>query len=189
MASVIPQHLYASVRQRILSYCAEVFLLSTAVLLWQGLLFLLGLNPLIRGLQADIGFSKVAYHLWLLGTVDLPLVVYYTGTLASAAQATLVMRWLGLRLERADGGRVRYRQAFLRTIVMLIPFEINHAFLVWASTSQGIPTQLPFQFALVGGLGVVYTLMALRSNQRQSLHDRAAGTVVVKRHSTRRYIS
>ena len=136
MAPAVPRQIYAAIRRRLSSYCAEVFLLFAGVLLLQGILFALGLNPLVRGAQAGTGFSKVAYHLWLLGTVDLPLVVYYTGTLASSGQATLVMRWLGLRLEvvkcasfeqrrGVDGGQICYGQAFLRTVVMLIPFEVS----------------------------------------------------------------
>ena len=61
-----------------------------------------------------------------------------------------MMRRLGLRLESVDGTRIGYGQAILRSLVMLIPFEVNHTFLVWASTPQGIPTQLVFQYAVVG---------------------------------------
>ncbi len=183
MAPAVPQQPYASIRRRVSSYCAEVFLLGVGALLLQGILFALGLNPLVRGVQSGVGFSKVAYHLWLLGTVDLPLIVYYTGALASSAQATFVMRWLGLRLESVDGGRSRFGQAFLRTVVMLIPFEINHAFLVWASDPQGIPTQHPFPYAAVGIVVLLYIVTALRSPLRQSIHDLAAGTVVVSARS------
>ena len=179
MATAVPQQPYASIRRRVLSYCAEVFLLFTGVLLLQGILFALRLNPLARGMQSGAGLSKGVYHLWLLGTVDLPLVLYYAGTLASSAQATLVMRRLGLRLESVDGGRIGYGQAILRSLVMLIPLEVNHTFLVWGSTPQGIPTQLVFQYAVVGILIFLYIVAAARSNRRQSVHDRVAGTVVV----------
>ena len=154
MATAVPQQPYASIRRRVLSYSAEVFLLFAGVLILQGILFALRLNPLVRGMQSGAGLSKGVYHLWLLGTVTLPLVVYYAGTLASSAQATLVMRRLGLRLESVDGGRIGYGQAILRSLVMLIPFEVNHTFLVWASTPQGIPTQLVFQYAVVGILNL-----------------------------------
>ena len=178
-----PQQPYASIRRRVLSDCAEVFLLFAGIFLLQGLLFALRLNPLVRGVQSGAGFSKGTYHLWLLGTVDLPLVLYDAGTLASSAQATLVMGWLGLRLQSVDGGRIRYRQAVLRSVVMLIPFEVNHAFLVWASTPQGIPTQLALQYAAVGLLVLAYIVTAVRSQRRQSVHDRVAGTVVVSTRS------
>ena len=179
MATAVPQQPYASIRRRILSYCAEVFLLIAGVLLLQGILFALRLNPLVRGVQSGAGIPKGVYHLWLLGTVDLPLVLYYAGTLASSAQATLVMRRLGLRLERVDGGRIRYGQAILRSLVMLIPFEVNHTFLAWSSTPQGVPTRLALQYAAVGILVFLYIFAAARSQRRQSIHDRVAGTVVV----------
>ena len=82
MTTAASQRPYASIRRRVLSYGAEVFLLFAGVLLLQGVLFALRLNPLVRGVQSGAGFSKGVYHLWLLGTVDLPLVLYYAGTLA-----------------------------------------------------------------------------------------------------------
>ena len=179
MATPALQHPYASIQRRILSYCAEVFLLFCGVLLLQGILFALGLNPLARAMQAGTGIPKGVYHLWLLGTVDLPLILYYTWTLASSARATLVMRWLGLRLDGVDGGRSGNVRLCLRSIVMLIPFEVNHAFLVWASTPEGIPTQLALQYAAVGLLVMLYIVTAVRSRRRQSIHDWVAGTVVV----------
>ena len=170
---------YASIPRRVLSYGAEVFLLFAGVLLLQGVLLVLRLNPLVAGVLSGAGLSKGVYHLWLLGTVELPLALYYTGTLASSAQATLMMRWLGLRLEFVEGGRVGHGRALLRTVVMLIPFEVNHFFLVWANTPQGVPTQLALQYAVVGILILIYMVMAALSPQRQSIHDRVAGTVVV----------
>ena len=179
MATAASQRPYASIRRRVLSYGAEVFVLFAGVLLFQGVLIALRLNPLVRGVQSGAGFSKGVYHLWLLGTVDLPLVLYYAGTLASSAQATLMMRWLGLRLEVVEGGRIGYGRALLRTAVMLIPFEVNHFFLVWASTPQGVPTRLALQYAVVGTLILLYVVTAALLPRRQSIHDRVAGTVVV----------
>ncbi|MFZ1754929.1 MAG: RDD family protein [Caldilineaceae bacterium] len=171
---------YATIRRRILSYCVEVFVLFTGVLVLQGVIFLLGLNPLVNALNRGESFSKAVYHLWLSGTVDFPLLLYYSFTLASPHQATLVMRWFGLRLARTDGAKVTFGQAFLRSLVMLIPFEVNHIFLVWFSTPEGIPTQLAAQYAVVFGLIGLYFLAAYRSPQRQSIHDRTAGTVIVQ---------
>lgn len=179
MTSARSRRPYASIPRRLFSYCADVVLLFAGLLLLQGILIALRLNPLVQGVQSGAGLSKGIYHLWLLGTVDLPLVLYYAGTLASSAQATVAMRWLGLRLENENGLPIRRRQALLRTVVMLIPFEVNHLFLVWASTPQGIPTQLALQYAAVGALALLFLATAARSPRRQSLHDRVANTTVV----------
>lgn len=175
-----PQNQYASVGRIALSYCAEVILLFAGVLLLQGLLVLLRLNPLVNSVLSGSGLSKGVYHLWLLGTVDLPLVIYYTGTLASSAQATLLMRSFGLRLESESGEPVGLGRALVRTAVMLIPFEVNHFFLVWANSPKGVPNRLSLQYAIVGILVLAYVLTAARSQRRQSVHDWVAGTVVVR---------
>ncbi len=174
-----PQNQYASVGRRVLSYCAEVILLFACVLLFQGLLVVLRLNPLVNSVLSGSGLSKGVYHLWLLGTVDLPLVIYYAGTLASSAQATLLMRRFGLRLESVSGKPVGFRRALVRTAVMLIPFEVNHFFLVWANTPEGVPNQLSLQYAVVGAFILAYVFTAAWSQRRQSVHDWVAGTVVV----------
>lgn len=172
---------YAPVRRRVISYCIEVFVLFTAVLVLQGVILVLGLNPLFNALNRGGTFPKALYHLWLSGTVDLPLLLYYSATLASPAQATLVMRRFGLQISQPAGRKVGFAQAFLRSLVMLIPFEINHIFLVWFSTAEGIPTQLLAQYVVVFGLIGLYVLSAVRSPQKQSIHDRVAGTVVLQK--------
>ena len=178
MATVPPRR-YASIVRRVFSYVAEVFLLFAALLLLQGLLIGLKLNPLMQSVLSGSGISKGVYHLWLLGTVDLPLILYYTGTLGFSAQATLMMRWLGLRLEPVGGGPVGTRRALLRTVVMLIPFEVNHLFLVWANSPEGMPNQFSLQYAVVGILILAYITTAALSPKSQSIHDLLAGTVVV----------
>lgn len=179
MATADLQYRYASIGKRVFSYVAEVFLLFAGVVLLQGLLIVLRLNPLVPSVLSGSGLPRGVYHMWLLGTVDMPLILYYTGTLGSSAQATLMMRWLGLRLERVGGPTVGFRRALIRTVVMLIPFEVNHVFMVWANTPEGIPNRLSLQYAVVGILILAYVVAAALSPRRQSLHDRAAGTVVV----------
>lgn len=179
MATACLNHRYASIGTRVFSYVAEVFLLFAGVLLLQGLLIVLRLNPLVQSVLSGSGLSRGVYHMWLLGTIDLPLILYYTGTLGSSAQATLMMRWLGLRLERVGGAAVGFRRALIRTVVMLIPFEVNHVFMVWANSPEGIPNRLSLQYAVVGTMILAYVTASALSPRRQSLHDRVAGTVVV----------
>ncbi len=184
MATAGLQYRYASIGRRVFSYVAEVFLLFAGVLLLQGILIVLRLNPLVQSVLSGSGLSRGVYHTWLLGTVDLPLIIYYTATLGSSAQATLMMRWLGLRLERVGGTAVGFRRALMRTVVMLIPFEVNHVFMVWANTPEGVPNRLSLQYAVVGILILAFVAATVLSPRRQSLHDRVAGTVVVSTKGT-----
>ena len=177
--ATVPKRRYASISRRVFSYCAEVILLFAGILLLQGLLIVLRLNPLVQSVLSGAGLSKGVYHLWLLGTVDFPLILYYTATLGSSAQATLMMRWLGIRLEPVSEDPVGARRALLRTLVMLIPFEVNHFFMVWANSPEGIPNRLSLQYAVVGSLILAYMVSAALSPRRQSIHDWVAGTVVV----------
>ena len=100
-------------------------------------------------------------------------------SLGFGAQATLMMRWLGIRLEPVSEDPVGARRALLRTLVMLIPFEVNHFFMVWANSPEGIPNRLSLQYAVVGSLILAYMVSAALSPRRESIHDWVAGTVVV----------
>ena len=164
--ATVPKRRYASISRRVFSYCAEVFLLFAGILLLQGLLIVLRLNPLVQSVLSGAGLSKGVYHLWLLGTVDLPLILYYTGNAgilcAGDADDALAGVAFGAGERRI---RLASRRALLRTLVMLIPFEVNHFFMVWANSPEGIPNRLSLQYAVVGSLILAY-MVAVRRCRR-----------------------
>ncbi len=90
-----------------------------------------------------------------------------------------MMRWLGLRLEGLRGRPVGFGRALLRTLLMLIPVEVNHFSKVWTNSPEGIPNRLPLQYAVVGILILAYWVTAALSPKGQRIQDRVAGTVVV----------
>jgi uncharacterized RDD family membrane protein YckC len=110
------------------------------------------------GLQASSG----SFRAELTGVPFLVAVVawlaYMTLTEATVG-ASLGKLLVGVRVRRADGGRLTVTGAAVRNMVRLI---------------DAFPYLIPY---LVGGVAVA------RSPQRQRLGDRAAGTVVVPAHS------
>lgn len=77
--------------------------------------------------------------------------LYFAGSWRRQGQ-TLAMKTWSLRLVGADGARITLRQAMLRYVC------------AWLSLA-------------LGGIGIVY---ALFDRDRQFLHDRLAGTMIVK---------
>jgi uncharacterized RDD family membrane protein YckC len=110
------------------------------------------------GLQASNG----SFRAELTGVPFLVAVVAWLAymTLAEATVgASLGKLLVGVRVRRADGGRLTVAGAVVRNLLRLI---------------DALPYFIPY---LVGGVAVA------RSPQRQRLGDRAAGTVVVRAHS------
>ncbi len=75
LVTTATQRRYALIGRREFSYGAEVFLLFAGLLALQGFLIVLRLNPFVQSVLNGSGISKGVYHLWLLGTVDLPLIL------------------------------------------------------------------------------------------------------------------
>lgn len=110
------------------------------------------------GLQASNG----SFRAELTGVPFLVAVVAWLAymTLAEATVgASLGKLLVGVRVRRADGGRLTVAGAVVRNLLRLI---------------DALPYFIPY---LVGGVAVA------RSSQRQRLGDRATGTVVVRAHS------
>src|SRR5690554_4516269 len=78
------------------------------------------------GIGAEWFQSGWNTQLYTLLTISLPVWVYFTFTQSSAAQATPGKRILGIQIERQDGGHVSRWQAFLRSLIVLLPWELSH---------------------------------------------------------------
>jgi uncharacterized RDD family membrane protein YckC len=116
----------------------------------------------LAGSQGGLQASNGSFRAELTGVPFLVAVVAWLAymTLAEATVgASLGKLLVGVRVRRADGGRVTVAGAAVRNLLRLI---------------DALPYFIPY---LVGGVAVA------RSPQRQRLGDRAAGTVVVRAHS------
>jgi uncharacterized RDD family membrane protein YckC len=110
------------------------------------------------GLQASNGSFRAELTGVPFLVAVLAWLAYMTLTEATVG-ASLGKLLVGIRVRRADGGRLTVAGAVVRNLLRLI---------------DALPYFIPY---LVGGVAVA------RSSQRQRLGDRAAGTVVVRAHS------
>jgi uncharacterized RDD family membrane protein YckC len=161
-AQVVPAFAYASFWQRF----AALFIDGLLLLPLEIPLFIGFWNDAFRQVNVSAGtgfdFSSVrAEHVigWAIGIA----IVHY------AYQAVMVGKWnatvgkfaLSLRVRRDDGSPAGWREALLRPILQLAVNGLN-----------GIGG--------VGILGLLDYLWMLWDRQKQTLHDKLAGTIVVK---------
>ena len=164
----------ASIPRRVVAYVIDVFLAFAGVVALQAVL--LPINPLLGGVASPGG---VLLHAWVTVTVTLPIVLFFGWRWSTPSGATPGMRLLRLRVRSASGGRVPVPRALLRALVLLVPFELNHAVLfhpqpIWDAPSPGFR----LGFVVVYALLFLYLAVTLRTPQRQGPHDLAAGTIV-----------
>jgi uncharacterized RDD family membrane protein YckC len=170
---------YADLPSRLAAYLIDAIALTVILF---GLLIVLSvvLGPTIHFRQpADVLKAHITVN---HGRAIIDAIV---ATIANAAYFVLSwrslggspgQRLLGIRIGRAmDGGRIELRPAFIRWLLM------GSAFGVLIVLVDGI---VPGLRASVAALAVVWQVILLltvaRSPRKQGIHDRAAGTVVVR---------
>jgi uncharacterized RDD family membrane protein YckC len=166
----------ASLRRRCAAYGLDIVVALAGILVLQAVLY--AVNPLLRGNSPP---SSAALHAWVTLTVTLPIATVFGLSWASVSGATPGMRFLRLRVRTPSGDRVSRAHALIRALVLLVPFELNHAVLfypqpIWSSELPGFRAG----FLAVYGLVLTYLVVTWRMPMRQGPHDLAAGTIVIQ---------
>ena len=166
---------YASLLSRIAAYTLDIVLLFVGIMASQVLLR--PINPLLGKTRPASGLRT---HLWVYASVSLPILIYFALCVSSSWQATIGMRLLGIRVTGLSGEQIGIGRAVLRSLVMLIPFELNHVVMfhpspIWTDPKPGFR----FGFVATGLLMIIYLAAVLLTGHHQSIHDLLAGTLVV----------
>lgn len=113
-----------------------------------------------------------------------PVVLYFALTEASARQATLGKRALGIVVVGPGGGRLSLGRAIVREAVRFLPWELSHA-LIWRavlSPQRNSLTALETAgFAVVYLLVLAYLVSLFVGSQHRTLYDRLAGSLVMRK--------
>jgi uncharacterized RDD family membrane protein YckC len=168
---------YATVLARVAAYSIDIILLFAGILITQALLR--PVNPLLGQSQRTSGWRS---HLWVYVSVSIPILIYFALSFSSRWQATIGMRLLGIHVAGMGGEPIGLGRALLRSLVMLIPFELNHVVMFYPRPIWGDPKPgFRFGFVVVSLLMVIYLGSMLITTHHQSIHDLAAGTIVVRK--------
>ena len=178
MDNFVSEKPFASLLQRLTAYAVGALLLFVVVGLLLG-----GILAFILYLTVGFEWTRNGFLLWayVFTTASIPFWLYYAFLESSERQATVGMRLLGLRVTGLNGEGLSFGRALWRTVVKLIPFEVNHAvmFLPVPLMSEPDPN-FRYGFILVSVLMLVYLVSVVLTSRKQSIHDLIAGTVVVR---------
>jgi uncharacterized RDD family membrane protein YckC len=116
-------------------------------------------------------------------TVVLPVILYFTSQESSTKQATWGKRKAGLSVVNANGGTLTKTQAFVRSLLKFIPWQIAHTSLFhipgWPRLVTVIPPWATFGFVLLYMLVGSYIVSALISKKHRTPYDWVVGSYVV----------
>lgn len=110
----------------------------------------------------------------------LPVWVYLSVTEGGAQQATWGKRRTRLRVIAADGGAPGRGRAVIRNAVKLLPWQLAHLAVARWILRVDQPATIGVSYALSVLIPVVSVVMMVRDPLRRALHDRVAGTRVVR---------
>jgi uncharacterized RDD family membrane protein YckC len=171
----------ASPVRRLSAYALDCLVLFGGLLLLQAAL--IPVNPILAMQRDGRVFTGAQLHFWVFATATVPFLLYFAFSIASRRQATPAMRWLRMRVDRVEGGAdsISPGRALIRTVVLLLPFELNHTVMFQMPTppASGPGLASSIGIAVVWILLAIYAGAAVLTRQRQSVHDLVAGTVVV----------
>jgi uncharacterized RDD family membrane protein YckC len=128
-------------------------------------------NPLVADLIAFV-------------TLVLPIILYFTLQESSSKQATWGKEKTGIRVVNIYGGTLTRAQAFTRSLVKLIPWQIAHTCLYhipgWPLTVTVVPLGVIAGFVLLYVLVGIYFASALISKKHRTPYDWVAGAYVIE---------
>jgi uncharacterized RDD family membrane protein YckC len=119
-----------------------------------------------------------------LGTISLPIWLYFILSERSRWQATIGKRLLGLRVSAVSTDTLSTRQILIRTAAKLLPWEAAH-FAVNVPTNPWLDPNTVFSAWRIGLIGLVYLalivyVVSVVRRPQQTIYDRVVGTAVIQ---------
>ena len=156
--------------------CGYIILLTVATMVVIKIAEFMGLS--LRWPENPILADMIAFL-----TLILPVILYFTISESSPKQATWGKRKAGIRVVNANGKTLTRMQAFVRSVIKFLPWQIAHTniFQIQALPSGGAnPSSLIIiGFALVYALVGIYVASALISKKHRTPYDWASGSYVI----------
>jgi uncharacterized RDD family membrane protein YckC len=127
-------------------------------------------NPILADLMASV-------------TLVLPVALYFSLNESSPKQATWGKRKTGLRMVNANCGTLTRKQAFMRSLVKLLPWQMAHTCIFhvpgWPLEVSKLPSVVIVGYVLLYVLVGIYIASALISKNHRTPYDWAANTYVI----------
>lgn len=174
----------ASLSSRVFAFGYDYLLISSYLVIL-GLFGFLMVQYVSPNGWADFFSSPLRADLLAFSTTILPVALYFSLTESSPHQASWGKLKRGLKVESVVGNKLSFPQAFSRSLLKLLPWQIAHTCLFhvpgWPMNPQTPPMWVSVGFVVVWMLIGAYALsIGFRAN-RMSFYDQLCKVRVVSR--------
>jgi uncharacterized RDD family membrane protein YckC len=143
------------------------------------------IDSIILALVISIPLRQTGLSFYATAIVQVVAAFLYFGLFVSYGGATLGMRLFRMRCVGADGSKVTVTQAFTRALVYCVILLTASLYQIhtYSNPTPAETRRLARQFSIYLLLAVPHyldLLWAAWDGKRQTLHDKAAGTIVVR---------
>jgi uncharacterized RDD family membrane protein YckC len=143
------------------------------------------IDSIILGLLISIPLRQSSLSFYTDSAIQVVAAFLYFGLFVSYGGATLGMRLLRMRCLGADGSKVTATQAYTRALVycLLVLMASLYQLHTYSNPTPAETRTLARQLSIYLLLAVPHyldLLWAAWDGKRQTLHDKAAGTIVVR---------
>jgi uncharacterized RDD family membrane protein YckC len=131
------------------------------------------------GFSLDWPENPVLADLLAFVTLVLPVILYFTLQESSPQKATWGKSKAGICVVNADGGMLTRKQAFVRSLVKMVPWQIGHTCLFQVLAVTPVPPAVTVGYVLLYILVGIYVATALISKKHRTPYDLIAGSYVI----------
>lgn len=174
---------YAGFTRRLKAFVYDYLLISGYILLLAMATMGITITASYLGFSLRWPENPILADLLAFVTLILPVALYFTLTESSPRQATWGKRKVGLRVVNAEGGTLTRKQAFIRSLVKLLPWQIAHTCIFhlpgWPLEVTTLPPPVIAGYVLLYVLVGIYIVSALISKKHRTPYDWAAGACVI----------
>lgn len=173
---------YARFSQRLKAFALDYLLIFVYIVVLAGVNFGIIFRGKVLEETSPIFASPIAEDTIAFLTLILPVIIYFTLQESSAHQGTWGKRKAGIRVVNVQGGTLTKSQAFARSLVKFLPWQIAHTSIYQIKEIvPGGPSE-PFDitgFVLVYFLVGIYIFSALMSKKHRTPYDWISGSYVI----------
>jgi uncharacterized RDD family membrane protein YckC len=143
------------------------------------------IDSIILGLVISIPLRQSSLSFYAVSIIQVVAAFFYFGLFVTYGGATLGMRIFRMRCVGVDGSKVTATQAYARALVycMFLVIASLYQLHTYTNPTPAETRRLARQLSIYLLLAVPHyldLLWAAWDGQRQTLHDKAAGTIVVR---------
>lgn len=180
---ISPPIQFAGVAIRLKAFAFDYLLISAYIFLLAAVSMAVIKTSGVLGLSLRWPENPFLADLMAFITMVLPVILYFTLQESSPRQSTWGKRKAGIRMVNANGGRLTRKQALIRSLVKLLPWQIGHTCLFhipgWPLAVTTVPSWVTTGFVLLYVLVGIYIASALISKKHRTPYDWTSGAYVI----------